>query len=695
MSEGVNRYCILEAETLLAVSQILQFLPKRPATVFGHHTTTPLWYLRLNHTRLADAILDLCGIPQKEIIRRTCFLVFTRFLSVPPCSLASFNDASSSNTLQNADEKICRILSEGVQSQGLSQEAADVFRALVKDCRTSSGCVLANLDRIHLSLQKMRSTIRDQKRMRRFDDADKSLRSLKQFLKTMKDLGIEPVYGPKGFASMDEHKAHRRPLYVSLDLGLRQRRKHYHGGVYYQCIVLPNNYFDVPLNMDENHDSLVSPTGKGIKVAEGGNFSDLVRKHRPPGNFTSLLANHYAGTAIPVCAGVRLSIGKLVEIIYLDASFCVKREPENQAGGDAEEAVISLRRGLGFPFEYGKTVHCIVASMNGMEVETMRERFSVAARLWSEGVSAEYFPQSNVMLSLLKRVTNADDEGESASDWSLVELNGICSLLSIPFIVIVQPHLLRDKGSVRLRNVNTLGSADAIVSLDDLATVILASRREPALSGSAQKTETLDHRSGRPATGSVECVYIDNDQYFGHDQAIGKSDNPQWKAYKKTMKIVALSAESYLSSLQDASTHASMGMQSIPVFAVADVSFWVLRDFGTALMRREQKDQSASGAFNEVLERHGAKHKRSLKTLVAAIDSYMRRYGIWSGSASAGSSSPQRGHHSASSGGDHGSSDSTSLMSFLLYSKVDDRFDLITLSCSKSGYRTANNPKKR
>jgi translation initiation factor 2-alpha kinase 4 len=40
---------------------------------------SPIWYLRLTHTRLADSILDVCGDPPKEELRRRCFQVFTQF----------------------------------------------------------------------------------------------------------------------------------------------------------------------------------------------------------------------------------------------------------------------------------------------------------------------------------------------------------------------------------------------------------------------------------------------------------------------------------------------------------------------------------------------------------------------------------------------------------------------------------------
>lgn len=310
---------------------------------------------------------------------------------------------------------------------------------------------------------------------------------------------------------------------------------------------------------------------------------------------------------------------------------------------------------------------------------SQHERAIVAARLWTEGVSAEYLSQSSVMLSLVRRIGSAtDDSGES--DWSLTELHGVCALLKIPFIVVVQPHLLKDKCSVRLRQVTidsgqTNNINERLVALDDLAPNILGA----VMSGESQEDVALnltshitrEQRGRSTQAASVKCIYIDNDTYYGVERESSKTDTP--KTHLRSMKTIALSAESFIKGLQDSSRLGSTGVPSIPVFALADVSFWILRDFGTALMRRERKEQSATGACNEIIERHGAKHKRSLKTLGVAIDNYMRRCGLWS--------------HGP--GSDQSHSESSTLVSLLLYSKVDDRFDMITLSCCNKNERTS------
>jgi hypothetical protein len=329
------------------------------------------------------------------------------------------------------------------------------------------------------------------------------------------------------------------------------------------------------------------------------------------------------------------------------------------------------------------------------------------------------------MLSLLKRLRDDSTDG-GASDWSLTELVGVCALLKIPFLVIVQPHLLRDKNSVRLRRypydviaqgggaTASASTNEVFVSLDLLASTVLSDAApdeaadEPADTSSSSRDVGRSHSRESPP---LRCILVEHDQYYGNDREMYKSEVPQWKAYLKAMKSISLSAQAYLGSLQGfsgtgtASTGGaasgsaasgggvSLSSSSTPVFAVADASFFALRDFGTCLMRRELAERSATGAANEVIERY-PKYKRVIRTLGTAIDSFMRRQGYWSFSGSASSSASHIGvaqpssFTSSSSGG--GTSrdqpsflrSSSSLVTLLLYSKVDDRFDLVTLSSS-------------
>jgi len=700
----------LLAETILVSSQVIGLFPRRGTgpLPFGAHS--PMWYLRLNHTRLADSVLDLCGVPQKESIRRVCFHMLTRFTAPSPCRLSQvigkgwkLSDREKGFEESNRSNQLSENLEEAIAVHGLPAPAADRFRAFVETCLPLPPDINDSIECLKRGIAKIRSvddTKMEPRRAKRLEDAAKSLKSVKDLVFLLRS-NLEPLIGSDRYADTMHLN---RPLFVSLDLGLRQKRKHYHGGIIYQCIVLPDTFFETRKS-EEDNDLLISATGRGMKVAEGGDFSELVRKYRPPGNFATGLVNYYTTAPIPMCAGVRFSIGKLVELAYLDAALSGENDSSGegwnkndllQKSGLDREVTDVLRRCLGHPFPYSNSIQCVVASVNGMDASSTSERFLVASRLWAEGVSAEYLPQSGVMLSLLMRFRDEAEDSSSGSDWSLLELCGVCALLKIPFVVIVQPHLLKDKGSVRLRRVSSDAMAqgststgignELFVSLDDLAVTIqdATGRAEEADDNRFEITPPIasggrEHHSSSRNT-RVECILIDNDVYFGNDREVSKNETPHWKALKKTMKKIELSGESYVSSLQHSGQRHVVALHGTPVFA-ADISFWALRDFGTALMRRERQDHSASGAFTETAEQY-PKFKRLLKTLTLAIDNYMKRHGIWTG-------------HNNGSRSHHGNSSGSSLLTIFLYSKTDDRFDTVTLNSNSSAAGQSSSSQSR
>ena len=111
----------------------------------------------------------------------------------------------------------------------------------------------------------------DARRMKRYEDSTKILKGLKGLFASLDALGVAPLFGNQGGVA-----GVNRPLYISLDLGLRQRRKHYHGQVLFQCIALPDYYLDEIPAVEDHNDFVISPAGPGIKLAEGGRYDDLV-----------------------------------------------------------------------------------------------------------------------------------------------------------------------------------------------------------------------------------------------------------------------------------------------------------------------------------------------------------------------------------------------------------------------------------
>jgi hypothetical protein len=237
--------------------------------------------------------------------------------------------------------------------------------------------------------------------------------------------------------------------------------------------------------------------------------------------------------------------------------------------------------------------------------------------------------------------------------------------------VIVQPHILKDKGTVRLRNVLVNGGLDnteRLVLLENLAWTI--KELSPATStkhddplvheqiGNSGQTHNKSFRDGGNKTveTSIECVYILNDQFFDRERPISKSDNARFKSVIKTIRSVTQRAQSFVQSMVDPGDGSA---NDLPVFVVTDVSFWCLRDFGSNLMKKAATDQCSSNAYLETIDLYPT-HKRSLKTLAAAIDSYMKRNGFWQGPAD---------------------QQSAQEVILLLYSKLDDKFDMVTLTC--------------
>jgi len=258
----------------------------------------------------------------------------------------------------------------------------------------------------------------------------------------------------------------------------------------------------------------------------------------------------------------------------------------------------------------------------------------------------------------------------------------------------VQPHLLKDKGSVRLRRVLSEGGMEAssgngneqYVALEDLAWTIrdlssetnggIEERTEDVSDGHVPISSTnAREQQLKTFKPSIDCVFVDNDQYFGSDRPTPKGEL-SWKAISKTMKSILQRGESFVSSLIDSSKQSSK--DSLTIFAVAEVPFLILREFGTCLMKRS-KEHSANGACHEMIDLH-PKYKRVIKTLGGAIENYMKRKGFW-----------MVGSNSQSQHVPHLN------IIILLYSKIDDRFDMVTLDSGRTdiGSNESSKPGRR
>lgn len=206
-------------------------------------------------------------------------------------------------------------------------------------------------------------------------------------------------------------------------------------------------------------------------------------------------------------------------------------------------------------------------------------------------------------------------------------------------------------------------SSDNLVKVESLASSIrdFSSNSGGGEEITEEQDETLVHplsaanhrESSRSISPLLDCIYVDRGQYY--DQTDKHLSSTNWKVVKKTTKVIVQRTDGFLSALVDPTL--KKAGDPVPIFAVTEISFLELREFGTYLMKRES-EHSTSNACIEVAELYPSS-KRALKTLGAAIDSYMKRKGFWT------SSSQARGKRLS--------------VQILLYSTKDDRFDMVTL----------------
>lgn len=423
----------LEAEILMMVSQLLMTIrPKNPVPLpLG--ANVPLWYLKLTNTRLSDAILDICGI-RGESLRSRCFRVMSDLSAPTPSMLFDSLDnqkrkrsmSRGESGMRSRSERLEEFIAEAKNDHGLSAFSANRFRGFLRKClplATNVNLAIATLKETVEKMSTEHDNQEDSRSFRRFEDAARVIRHLERFIKLLTTIGVSALVQSKSITSGD---ALSQPLFLCLDLGMRQKRKQYHGGLYFQAVAIPSNYFDrdrgkVPKEMDD----------VGLKIAEGGRYDDLCRKFRPPGNFGDAVFDAYTQSTIPKCCGLKVSIGRLVELLYLETAL---RQPIELSNAETAQGMDAIRNSLGHPLQdMPPPTQAIVASVHGLDTASVQHRFVVASRLWASGLSCEYLAQSGVISSLLKQ-HREDSQGIGSSDWNLEELCGVCAIMKVSAI---------------------------------------------------------------------------------------------------------------------------------------------------------------------------------------------------------------------------------------------------------------------
>jgi hypothetical protein len=227
----------------------------------------------------------------------------------------------------------------------------------------------------------------------------------------------------------------------------------------------------------------------------------------------------------------------------------------------------------------------------------------------------------------------------------------MASVFRIPFIVVAQPHLLRERGSVRLRHIVGEAFEEEFISLDELASKIkeqlilhettTGAARSTGNPEIGRKLSTGDDNK-TSSSAAIQCIYCDESEYHV-EQDLEKrkgtsSDKATAKAAKKELSRAMQKAEAYINCI---STSSSLGLGTTVIASA--LPYLILRDLGTALVTNATSDAIAG------ITAKYPNYRRLLKTVGMSIEHAM-----------AGKVSQKQ-------------------RELLFYSIPDDRFDLIQI----------------
>jgi Protein kinase domain len=112
-------------ETIIVASEVIGLLPSHDGErklPFG--ARSPIWFLRLSHTRLADSILELCGVPPKEGVRRVVLGILTRFTAPSPHVLSVYFSTQTSGKQSLHGERAERMKLMELMDNQLNEAAS-------------------------------------------------------------------------------------------------------------------------------------------------------------------------------------------------------------------------------------------------------------------------------------------------------------------------------------------------------------------------------------------------------------------------------------------------------------------------------------------------------------------------------------------------------------------------------------------
>ena len=152
-------------------------------------------------------------------------------------------------------DRLEESLDDAHRNHGLPKESCARLQWFIDICGFLPPKASQSIERLKEVVARLRtsenSKIAEPKILKRFEDAARSLKVLRDMTSAMES-SLQPLINAMGTSAVRS-----APLFVSIDFGLRQRRKHYHGGLIFQYIVLPDGFLEgvVP---DESTDALLS-----------------------------------------------------------------------------------------------------------------------------------------------------------------------------------------------------------------------------------------------------------------------------------------------------------------------------------------------------------------------------------------------------------------------------------------------------
>ena len=106
----------LEAESILVLCQAMSLLAPKFNESSPAVFKSPIWVLKLTHTRLSDAIMDLMFLPTSEAIRQSCLNIFTAIMSCPPDELYNQRLKPANNKTREVKGRKIEFLDKCIQT---------------------------------------------------------------------------------------------------------------------------------------------------------------------------------------------------------------------------------------------------------------------------------------------------------------------------------------------------------------------------------------------------------------------------------------------------------------------------------------------------------------------------------------------------------------------------------------------------